>query len=381
MKMLIVQNGWSGQGISGGDKHLIDVGTHWQKNLEVSYLMPKSGSEFLKINFANEIEGFNLIIIPEITRFKRLNNLVLLLIAYFQRLLSGAILAFFLPKYDIVLASSHFFYDTVIALILKLRKKSKFIVYVYHLVSDQDRKNSLRDWVSKVMEGISLTIIKSNADVIFTDNQSTLNNLIDRGVGRPKIFLTAVGIKKPLMFSLPKKFDLCFTGRLIRRKGVYDLIKIVSELKFTLPKIQLSIVGLGDELENLKKEVSRLDLSDNIKFLGFLKETDKFRVLSQSKIFVLPSLEEGWGISLAEALAYELPAVVYDLPVLREIFVNGPVYVYPSDTKICAKEILKLLVNEDYYSQKSRDAVESVKNYYLEDVAQREYRVISGLIK
>ena len=49
--------------------------------MEVSYLLPKSGSDFLKDNFSDEVEKFNLIITPELIQIRRLNKLIFVLLA------------------------------------------------------------------------------------------------------------------------------------------------------------------------------------------------------------------------------------------------------------------------------------------------------------
>jgi len=94
---------------------------------------------------------------------------------------------------------------------------------------------------------------------------------------------------------------------------------------------------------------------------------------------VLPSYEEGWGISLAEALSLGLPAVVYDLPVLREVFNGGPIFCHLGDIDEMAENIIKLLSDQDYYQQKSWDSRNSVEKYYLDAVAEKEIKILESL--
>jgi glycosyltransferase involved in cell wall biosynthesis len=80
------------------------------------------------------------------------------------------------------------------------------------------------------------------------------------------------------------------------------------------------MIGDGPERERGIQLTTRLGLADAIDWRGFVPEEEKARLLSESRVFVAPSYEEGWGIAVCEALASDLPVVAYRLPVLDELF-------------------------------------------------------------
>ena len=88
-------------------------------------------------------------------------------------------------------------------------------------------------------------------------------------------------------------------GRLSLEKGHKYLIKAFSMLKNK--EWKLALIGDGSERKNLEKMVSNLGLSDRVFFYGPLTDFSKY--LTQAKIFVLPSLKEGFPNSLIEAMA------------------------------------------------------------------------------
>lgn len=377
MKILVIQNGWSGQGISGGDKHLLEVSSYWKASEDITFLLPRSGIEFLTKYFNESIHGLNIITVPEVTSFPRLSNLPILLFSYFQRTLSSTILLIVSSKFNIIVSSSHFYYDVLPAVMCKLVKGSKVAVYVYHLVSKQSRKPSLRNSISVRLEDVSLKLIKRYADVIFTDNPQTKEELKDYGIEHSKIAITRVGINRPeFVLDIAKKYDLCFIGRLVKNKGVYDVLEALSLLKNSEQQISLVFIGMGDEETGLKKRAEELGLVSNVSFQGSVSEKEKILIIQESRVFVSPSLEEGWGISLAEAMSYGLPTVVYDLPVLREIFKGGPIFVEVGNVEGLVLQITNLLTNESLYNLKSEEGKICVRNYFLDSIALEELNII-----
>ncbi len=111
------------------------------------------------------------------------------------------------------------------------------------------------------------------------------------------------------------KSDVIFAGRLLSHKNVDMLIKAISELKKHHPKIKCIIVGNGPEKIKLMKLAEKLDLKSNIAFIDFLENHDDlYALMKSSKVFVLPSTREGFGIVVLEANACGIPAIVTNHP-------------------------------------------------------------------
>src|SRR5882672_7272359 len=78
------------------------------------------------------------------------------------------------------------------------------------------------------------------------------------------------------------------------------------------------MIGVGPELARLMTLATHKRLS--ITFAARATEEEKFEYLRRAKLFVLPSVEEGWGIVVAEALSVGTPVLAYDLPAYRSAF-------------------------------------------------------------
>ncbi|ETJ35922.1 Glycosyl transferase, group 1, partial [human gut metagenome] len=90
------------------------------------------------------------------------------------------------------------------------------------------------------------------------------------------------------------------SGRLTYQKGQWYLIRALKKVKKELPNAKLVILGQGELEKNLKKLVAELNLEDSVFFLGF--KSNPFKYIKNSKVFVLPSLFEGFGNVITETM-------------------------------------------------------------------------------
>jgi glycosyltransferase involved in cell wall biosynthesis len=112
-----------------------------------------------------------------------------------------------------------------------------------------------------------------------------------------------------------KYYDVMYAGRLMKHKNVNVLIKSIKELVKKYPDISCIIIGDGPEKDRLQKYASRLKVEKNITFTGFLtSHNEVYGYMKSSKVFVLPSEREGFGIVVIEANACGLPVITYDHP-------------------------------------------------------------------
>ncbi|MEM0117509.1 MAG: glycosyltransferase family 4 protein [Conexivisphaerales archaeon] len=121
---------------------------------------------------------------------------------------------------------------------------------------------------------------------------------------------------------------IIFVGRLVRRKGVDDLIKAFYLVSKEFPDATLSIVGDGPELNNLRNIVSRLSLTNKVTFHGQLRGRLLYEVISGSNLLVLPSKTlsgdvEGFGTVILEAAFYSIPSIGTYSGGIKEAIIDG----------------------------------------------------------
>jgi glycosyltransferase involved in cell wall biosynthesis len=284
--------------------------------------------------------------------------------------------------FDVVIASSHYPYDVIPAMLMKLRFPSSKLVVYFHSLDIPYQSLSFRRVMSVMSNYFGAILIRMCADLVFTINRYTRNFLLLLGLEEGKIFLTNNGVEIKAFVPVPKKkiFDLCFIGRHVKHKGIYDLLTILEILRKTKPSIKLAICGHGEETSRINELVRMKRLENNALLLGFVQESKKYEILCSSRVFVFPSYVEGWGIAIAEAMVCSLPVIAYNLPIYREIFGDKLITVPLGDVNAMAGQIIFLLNNPKIAQEIGNSNKEFIKKYSWEEVANKEINLITALL-
>src|SRR5581483_9841622 len=135
-----------------------------------------------------------------------------------------------------------------------------------------------------------------------------------------------VDLKQPAAVPDQKKvYDAAWVGRVHKQKGIEDLIATLVFLSREIKDFRAILVG--DLKKMLAPQVTAAGLEANVEFSGYVAEAEKFRLLKSSRLFLMPSRYESWGIVIGEALATGLPVVAYELDAYRPVFGDLLTYV------------------------------------------------------
>ena len=147
------------------------------------------------------------------------------------------------------------------------------------------------------------------------------------------------------------KFVFLTVGRLVAVKNVSLQIRAIAEVAKKYPKVELWIVGDGQEKSNLKSQISKLKLENNVKLLGWQNDTDKF--YSQADAFLLTSDYEGWGMAIVEAANHGLPIIMTDVGCAGELIKDGESgIVIPVNDQSKLEEAMIRIINNDSLRKK-----------------------------
>lgn len=157
--------------------------------------------------------------------------------------------------------------------------------------------------------------------------------------------------------------DVIFAGRLLVNKNVDVLLRAISILSKQNPNISLCIIGEGPERMKLEGLVEELGIKNNVIFQNFFENHDDlYRALLASKVFVLPSTREGFGIVALEANASGLPIVTIDHPenAARDLVVDGKNGIL---TPLNEDEMAEAIKKSFELKKKTSDYVTYIKKY------------------
>lgn len=114
--------------------------------------------------------------------------------------------------------------------------------------------------------------------------------------------------------------DLCLVGRLTSQKNPLFFCEIVKKIKEQKPNIRAIIVGRGELKDNIERYIKANNLTDNLKLLGF--KENPYPYMKGTKICVMPSKYEGFGLSAVEMLALGKPVIASNVGGLKDIINN-----------------------------------------------------------
>lgn len=166
-----------------------------------------------------------------------------------------------------------------------------------------------------------------------------------------RTFVVYNGIDLPAFDALPelplvprsgRGITIGCAGRLTEQKGHAYLIEAASLLRQRGLEVTVLLAGTGALERQLRDKVAQLGLQDCFHFLGFVGEMKRF--YASVDIFALPSLWEGFGYVLSEAMSMRLPVVAFETSNIPEVVVHGDsgLLVPPRDVVAFADALEKL---------------------------------------
>lgn len=172
--------------------------------------------------------------------------------------------------------------------------------------------------------------------------------------------------------------ELLFVGRLVEGKGLLTLIRALPNIRAMCPAVRLTIIGDGPERERLGEAVLSSDVAASVLFVGALEHSALAEHFRRATLLVLPSLQEGFGLVVVEALGCACPVVASDLPALRDLLQDGRAgrLFRAGDPEDLKEQVCELLADErlrDALAAAGRAAV--LERYDWRTLAQR-YRSV-----
>ncbi len=172
-----------------------------------------------------------------------------------------------------------------------------------------------------------------------------------------KVIPNGVDLKRFSVGADDRKPIVLYVGSLIERKGVGFLIDAMKGVVASRADAKLLLVGAGPMEPGLRRQVAGLGLQKSVQFLGLQTPDQVAELMRRSRVFVLPSLEEGLGVVLLEALASGTPCIGSNVGGIPDVITNDVgITVSPSNPDLLAESILSLLNDEARWLSLSRNA-------------------------
>jgi glycosyltransferase involved in cell wall biosynthesis len=233
-------------------------------------------------------------------------------------------------------------------------KNLPFIVFFHGWDLDFEAK------VSKKYINFFLTSF-GKAEKIFVLSEEFKEKIIEWGYrGEVIVQTTTVDSELSTNFSLKDKLakqttnktKILFLSRVIKEKGIFELIEAFKNLNNKIDNIELIIAGDGEAFNQLKKVVKN---KKNIRLTGHVEGEKKITLLKKSDIYILPSYTEGLPISVLEAMLFGLPVITTKVGGLKKFFKNETMgyFIEPKSIIDIEHKIELMLSNKDKLQEMS----------------------------
>jgi glycosyltransferase involved in cell wall biosynthesis len=195
------------------------------------------------------------------------------------------------------------------------------------------------------------------AQKIFVLSDDFKEKIIEWGYkGEIIVITTTVDATLANNFSLNKKLEksktntstikILFLSRIIKEKGIFELVDAFENLNKRIDNIELTIAGDGEEFNQLKNLVKN---KKNIKLTGHVEGEEKITLLKESDIYILPSYTEGLPISVLASMLFGLPVITTKVGGLKKFFNDDKMgyFIEPKSTTDIENKIELILSDID----------------------------------
>ena len=233
-----------------------------------------------------------------------------------------------------------------------------------------------------------------NSQAIITDSSSPANDIhrftginqkrinviylgVDINFKKIEDFKSLDSVKRKL--NLPEKFILS-VGDLNYNKNSESILKAFSQVRKEMPNYNLVLVGKGFIDSSLQKDafdklMKDLELEKHVKRISAIDKNDLVRVYNLASVYVQPSLSEGFGLPVLEAMACETPVVSSSRDSLREVVGDAAHIIDPYNINSIASGILKLIQDKDYRRIMIKKGMDRVKLFSWNKCAQETAKI------
>jgi len=232
---------------------------------------------------------------------------------------------------------------------------------------------------------------------IITISESSKNDIIKNyKVEKDKVVVVYPGIKEvssikyqvSSMDKIKEKYSIkgdyiLFVGTIQPRKNIKRLIEAFAKI-INEEKKDLSLVIIGKKgwlYEEILDTPKKLQIEEEVKFLDFVPDEDLPSFYAHAKCFVLPSLYEGFGLPVLEAMKYGCPVLASNVSSLPEAGGDAAVYFDPFDVDDIKEKILEVLNKEKLRKEMTEKGYKQVKKFSWEKSAEQVLGVLEEVAK
>jgi glycosyltransferase involved in cell wall biosynthesis len=184
--------------------------------------------------------------------------------------------------------------------------------------------------------------------------------------------------------DMEKEYDFIYFGRIYKHKGVDLIIKANHLLKNNGLSPTTIIIGEGPWRERFERLSEKLDLGDNVKFLGYVARDKMIELILKSRFSISPSFYEAFGLTLEESWSLGVPTIASDIAIFRKRIIdgkNGFIFAHGNTQDLARIMNRSLCLNDNEYAKMCQNSISRMTNRSWIDVAREHIQLYQHLCK
>ena len=218
------------------------------------------------------------------------------------------------------------------------------------------------------------------SDRILPVSSYVRNNLIqDYRISPNRIEILLNGVNTRIFHPIPGRVGdrnmILYVGRIYKGKGLEFLIDAMEQVVAKHPEFRLVVAGDGKYLKTIETRIRNKTVRNHIEFLGWQNSDALNGLYNEAAVCVMPSIVEGFGLTLLEAMACGCPVIATDSGGAVDIIHNGEngLLVTYGDTDKLAASIIQLMTNEETRNRIVENVFKTVQSFTWEAIAHKIY--------
>lgn len=378
-KLIILAMSPVGNGLSGGDRIFIELARNANiMHLDTRVVTWEDGIDMCQrgdLKLGRDTKFVPLLLKKWKTKSFFLN--------YLARIIKATVwsLNYSLPergRNTILYVASDFLMDALPGFILWMRFPKLVLANTFYLAAPnpfqgykehgEGKMPTLRGLLYWISQQPIYQIIRRSADFVFVTSTPDIKRFPQQAQERRVIVIQGgVDLDKVKAFQkkigrVNKEYDAVFQGRFHPQKGVLELIDIWSAVVKRKPTAKLILIGDGPLMLKVKQKIEDLKLQKNVILAGYVMDgIKKFTIFAKSKLVVHPAIYDSGGMAAAEAMAWNIPAVSFDLEALKTYYPKGMLKVPLHNNQKFALMVMELLTDKQLYQKTQKAAAELIQ--------------------
>jgi len=256
--------------------------------------------------------------------------------------------------------------------------KTPHITTIHDIFSIYDKKfwkkwaaqSNISSTNARLVPFFEKLMMRFRFDCIHTVSDATKNDILKIGTKKPICVIPNCIHDEVWIKTEQKNNQFAYIGRLVFYKNIEVILHAWCIVTKKSPDAKLIIAGDGPNKKPLQELVKKLDMTQNIIFMGYVTAEQKSKLLAESNALLFPSTMEGFGLVMLESFQQNRPVITSNIPPMSDIVEDNKTgfLINPNDEKKWAEKIISIIKDPEISNKMGREGNKVLKEKYNQEL-------------